>query len=736
MSRCFFIAQLLLASVIFSSKVGAQEKVMLSTDRDIYISGESIWLNVSAYQLDSNESSKVSKVISVELINKNNVPVVQLKYRLDRLCSQSKFLIPDSLSTGNYTLRAYTRWMQNKDESLYAKKNISIINPFVINSLPKGDKYFSSDTIFTFPEGGILFSGVENKVMIRTYSSSGEYKAIEGKVVDKDNETVTSFKTNVEGYGLFKFTPKKNGVYFYCSDDIRISLPAISKAKVYLQLDKQDSGIYSFKIHGQFKNNVWLDIVSKDGAFNRRYAVPSDGSLFVKDKDLMDKVFFALLVDDKKEILAYRAFSGNKRDELSNIQINTDKQFYGRRKKVNLEIDEIKNLKNISVSVVKSCLLNSNARQFKPNCLSENDALIAMKPSMFISNNERRVFLPEVEGELLTGIITCAETGKPIVGEKFMLNFVSRTPIMKFATTDSLGRFRFVVNRYGKEEMVIQPFSNDSTLLNYKVTIDEGFSFDYGECKNDPLVLDSVNAKRINEAIVNMQINTIYSAFRKSSSLADSIQKLVPFYGIPNASTVINKYIGLPTVEEVVREVVSFTGVRRNNGKYYFKVYEEKSLSPRECKTLAFMDGVPIKNLKNIFEIPPQDLDKIDVVNLSFYLEDEELGYLLCFYSKDNNMADMEFDQRIFRQVHKGFINSYKYKSPNYSDSEVKDSHIADFRNVLYYNTFPHKGSGDNIKLSFFTSDEDTEYTIVVKGINEKGEFVKRALNFNVSDDI
>jgi len=316
------------------------------------------------------------------------------------------------------------------------------------------------------------------------------------------------------------------------------------------------------------------------------------------------------------------------------------------------------------------------------------------------------------------------------------LNFVSRAPIMKFSTTDSLGRFRFVVNRYGQEEMVIQPFSNDTTLLNYKVTIDEKFSSNYNECKYQSLVLDSVNAKRINEAIVNMQINTIYSAYRKNSSLADSIHKLVAFYGTPNASTVINKYIGLPTVEEVVREVVRFTGIRKDRGEYSFRVYEESSLYPRECKTLTFMDGVPIKNVKNIFKIVPRDLDKVDVVNLNFYLKDEELGYLLCFYSKDNNMADMEFDQRIFRQVHKGFIDSYKYKSPNYSDSEVKDSHIADFRNVLYYDTFPNKGTEDNIKLSFFTSDEDTEYTIVVKGINEKGEFIKRALNFNVSDDI
>ena len=77
-----FNAPLILFLLIFNQGVIAQEKVMLSTDRDIYISGESIWFNVGAYQLDSNEPSELSKVVYVELLNKNNVPVLQLKYGL------------------------------------------------------------------------------------------------------------------------------------------------------------------------------------------------------------------------------------------------------------------------------------------------------------------------------------------------------------------------------------------------------------------------------------------------------------------------------------------------------------------------------------------------------------------------------------------------------------------------------------------------------------------------------
>lgn len=735
MLKIHFKVSLILILLIFSNSVTAQEKVILSTDRDIYVSGEGIWLTVGVYQLDSNEPSNLSKVVYVELMNPKNVPVVQLKYRLDEQASQSRFFIPDSLSTGNYSLRGYTRWMQNNDRSLYARKKISIINPFVISSLPSKDKYFSGDTIFTFPEGGLLYPGVENKVIVRTLNSTGKAKVTEGKVVNKNNKIVSSFKTDTEGYGLLKFIPENKEKYFYCFGDVRLSLPNVSKEKLYLKLIKDNSVGYSFSIHGEFKNNVWLDIVSKDGVFNKRYDIPADGNILVDNKKLNDNIFFALLVNNKNDILAYRAFSNCAKECELNIKLDTDKECYGRREKVNLNIDKLKALKKISVSVVKSCLLNPN-RQLKSYCLNKNDALIALKPSIFAKKNVGRLLLPEAEGELVTGRITCIETGKPIVGEKFMLNFVSRIPIMQFSTTDSLGRFRFNVNRYGEEEMVIQSFTNDTTFLNYKITIDDNFSTNYNLGENQPLVMDSVNAKRINEAIVNMQINTIYSAYRKNSLVVNPVQDSLAFYGTPNASTVVDKYIGLPTVEELVREVVRFTGVRKNANKYYFRVYESNSLYPRECKTLTFMDGVPIRNVKNIFDVLPQDLSKIDVVNLNYYLQDEELGYLLCFYSKDNNMADMEFDQHIFRQVHKGFVANYKYKSPNYSDSEVKKSHLADFRNVLYYNTLSVKENGDQIDLSFYTSDEETEYTIVVKGINEEGEIVESTMNFNVSDPI
>jgi len=731
MIRLFFPIQLILIILIYSSKVGAQEKVMLSTDRDIYIVGEDLWFNVGAYQLDTNLTSRLSKIIHIELINKMNIPVLQAKCMVDKTSVQSRILLPDTLSTGNYSLRAYTRWMQNKDQTLFAKKNISIINPFANNNFPESDKCFEQDTILTFPEGGILSPGIENKIMIRSLDSTGERKSIEGQIVDGNNKLISSFKTDDNGCFFFTFVPEVGGVYSYCFNAMKIQMPPVSNNQIYLQLREQNLDSYTFKTIGQSGHVLCLDIVSQDGKFVKRYNIPADGKIKVAVKELKEGQFYALLLDDKNQVLAYRAFAVNI-NQKANINIRTDEKYYGRRDKVNLTIDRLNNLNDISVSVVKSCLLNK--RKSLPESSLNNDFLISLQPPLFLSKKPNHIFLPEKEGEFLTGKIT--NNGEAIADEKLMLSFVSHSPILKFSTTDSLGRFKFVVNRYGEEEMVIQPFSNDTSLYNYKVTLDDVFSSDYSQKKSQAFVMDSITAKEINQAIVNMQINTIYSSYKKDQAVEDSIQKTDAFYGKPDVSVAVNKYIALPTVEEVVREIIPFVRLRRNNGSYVFKVYEDISMYPRKCQTLTLMDGVPIKNIKSIFEISPNELQKIEVVNLSFYLKDEELGYLLCFYTRDGNMADMDFDQRLFRQVHNGCISSYRFKNPNYSDYEIKTSRLADFRNVLYYNVFCQNRSEELLKVSFYTSDEETEYTIVVKGVNEQGQFIEKRKEIIVSEDL
>ncbi|TAL61808.1 MAG: hypothetical protein EPN88_14325, partial [Bacteroidetes bacterium] len=106
------------------------EKLYLRTDRDIYITGEEVWFKVYKINGLTHAPCDISKVVYVELLDKNNFPLKQLKIKTDGNSGASGFFLPDNLSSGNYLIRTYTNWMKNYPVDLFFYKEISVINPF------------------------------------------------------------------------------------------------------------------------------------------------------------------------------------------------------------------------------------------------------------------------------------------------------------------------------------------------------------------------------------------------------------------------------------------------------------------------------------------------------------------------------------------------------------------------------------------------------------------------------
>jgi hypothetical protein len=75
-----------------------------------------------------------SRVCYLELINSRNAAVAQGKYQLHSWGGDGQIIIPDTVTTGHYTLRAYTRWMRNDPPSAYFHLPLAIVNPRKITS--------------------------------------------------------------------------------------------------------------------------------------------------------------------------------------------------------------------------------------------------------------------------------------------------------------------------------------------------------------------------------------------------------------------------------------------------------------------------------------------------------------------------------------------------------------------------------------------------------------------------
>lgn len=107
----------------------AQEEVFLHTDRSVYVIGEDI--RFSAFCLDKffHFPSTLSKILYVELINREGTPILQEKIRLDGGMGNGSLYISAGIPSDVYILNAYTSWMRNESTEAFFEQPICIVNP-------------------------------------------------------------------------------------------------------------------------------------------------------------------------------------------------------------------------------------------------------------------------------------------------------------------------------------------------------------------------------------------------------------------------------------------------------------------------------------------------------------------------------------------------------------------------------------------------------------------------------
>jgi hypothetical protein len=119
-------------SGITISKTSAEsgEKITLFTDRNIYCVNEKIYFIAEYSGANELDSLEWSNVLYVELIRWNGNKLAQMKLKLTRPGTSGVINIPGSILSGNYYLRAYSKWMRNFSAGDYAYLPVKIVNPF------------------------------------------------------------------------------------------------------------------------------------------------------------------------------------------------------------------------------------------------------------------------------------------------------------------------------------------------------------------------------------------------------------------------------------------------------------------------------------------------------------------------------------------------------------------------------------------------------------------------------
>ena len=121
------------------------ENVHLHLDKPYYAIGDDIWFK--AYVTDSRTTapSTMSTILYVELIDESDSLKSKLLLPIKNGITWGDFKLPDSLSEGNYRIRAYTQLMRNAGPDFFFDKTIKIGNSWANKVFVKADYLFSTE---------------------------------------------------------------------------------------------------------------------------------------------------------------------------------------------------------------------------------------------------------------------------------------------------------------------------------------------------------------------------------------------------------------------------------------------------------------------------------------------------------------------------------------------------------------------------------------------------------------
>ena len=191
-----------------------REVVYVHTNKTTYMKGEQIGFTAYAFNKESKKLSYETANLYVTISDKNNIPIRQKLYKVDKGVTIGDFVIDSLFTTGKYTLKAYTNWMKNFKEQNFFVQAIEIIDPQSGTGTLEIPTVKSTMDAQFLPEGGHLVMNTENTIGVVVKDSLGFGIAnIEGAVYDKDDNVLHSFKVNRLGLGKFSFNPGKGQTY-------------------------------------------------------------------------------------------------------------------------------------------------------------------------------------------------------------------------------------------------------------------------------------------------------------------------------------------------------------------------------------------------------------------------------------------------------------------------------------------------------------------------------------------
>ena len=349
-----------------------QEKVYVHTDNTCYFVGDTLWYKAYVLRADDLRPTDMSRLLYVELLSPDGLVVERQRIIVSgqgHTCGQ--FVLKDSLYSGYYELRAYTRWMLNfnvshrqysrDDRHLFYNNQMAadffrewdglFSRVFPVYSKPENQGDYDGKYMYArpkqdvrrepkeqlvcrfYPEGGQMVEKQPSRVAFELTDQYGKAVDLEGKLSDG-----TTLKTDYMGRGIFQLESGKADLkarFSWRGKDYSFNLPKVEKQGVSLSLKNESNGkniAVSLFASPDFQGKtVGVAVLCRGRLVHFEKQILSSpqlgglrgASFLLPRSSLATGINELLIFDESRNILASRLFFVNNGDVAVPMQVST-----------------------------------------------------------------------------------------------------------------------------------------------------------------------------------------------------------------------------------------------------------------------------------------------------------------------------------------------------------------------------------------------------------------------------
>ncbi|MCC6835621.1 MAG: hypothetical protein IT213_11570 [Cytophagales bacterium] len=734
------------------SKVNPQEKIFIHTDKNLWISGETSWFKVYLVNGQSHKPSNTSRVVYLELINSESQAVLQAKVELTNGFGKGQFNIPPSISSGNYYLRAYTRWMKNYSSDFFYHQPITLINTF--RRLFDTPEHSNSDIdIQFFPEGGQWIEGLTHKMAFRAIDYTGKGIDFSGTIVDRNQDTVTRFTSHKFGIGTFNMTPEASQEYTalipYNGKIIPIKLPTANPSGFAMQVtNNQTEFIINLQAKGLTDQSLFFLVHTRTRVKKASSLSLQDGRVSIHlSKSELDAGISHITIFTSTGIPVCERLVFVK--PTTRLQVLTDREQTHTRKKITLTLNSETANANLSVSVMRDdslqqftqsnivsyLLLSSDLKgtvESAPYYLDAPDSdidnlMLTHGWSRFkwkeLPESKPLQYLPEYRAHLIEAIVQDKQTQLPISGVTGYISAPRKKIELTGAISDTNGLLRIEANLIGTNKLILQSHHAQAVI-----GLKSPFASIDTQNHLPPIRLSEKNTSALVDKTVSMQVTDTFGKHQDSISPSDSSA----FYGIVPETYLLDDYTRFPVMEEVMREYVKNVWVRKKGDQFIFKIVDRDRGEILENESLVLLDGVPIFNVNDIMALDPVKIKQLDVVPARYFVGSLAFDGIISYRTYKGDLGGFKFNPETVILDYEGLQQYKEFYAPRYETVPEINSRIPDARHLLYWNPDVRTNGKAFMQLEFYTSDQPGIYRVYVQGIAEDGTPLFGETSFNV----